>query len=65
MTKLFCDLCEKETSTLYNYTVPGYVETKAMAHGTTIMTFASPSSIQIEICEECQEKIRKLFNIHK
>lgn len=65
MTKLFCDICKKETSILYNYTIPGYVKTEAIAHGTTIMTFASPSSIQIEICEECQEKIRKLLNIHK
>jgi len=65
MTKLFCDLCEKETSTLYHYTVPGYVKTKAMAHGTTVMTFQSPSSIPIEICEECQEKIRTLLHIYK
>lgn len=65
MTKLFCDICKKETSILYNYTIPGYVRTEAIARGTTIMRFASPSSIQIEICEECQEKIRKLLNIHK
>ena len=66
MIKLFCDICEKEASNLYNYTVPGYSETKAKtSYGKVLMTFAQPESLQIEICEECQEKMRRLLNIHK
>ena len=66
MTKLFCDICEKEAPNLYSYTVPGYLKRKAeRKDGTVLMTFAQPESLQIEICEKCQEKIRRLLNIHK
>lgn len=65
MTKMFCDLCEKEVPILYHYTVPGYSQAKITSHETTIMTYALPSSLQIEICEKCQEKIREKLHIYK
>lgn len=63
MTKTFCDICGKEESIVYKYTVPGYSQFKATSCGVTIMTFNQASDVQIEICTECREKIRETLRI--
>ena len=65
MTKLFCDICGVENPTLHHYTAPGYTQVKATAHGVTITVFEQPTDVEIEICTECQEKIRKMLHIVK
>ena len=65
MTKTFCDICGKEEPIIYKYTVPGYGQVKAIAHGVTVMTFDQASDVQIEICTECREKIRETLRIRK
>lgn len=65
MTKLFCDICGIENSTLHHYTAPGYTQAKAVAHGVTVMVFEQPVDVEIEICADCQEKIRKILRIVK
>lgn len=62
--KLFCDKCGKEVRYLNYYTFPGYKKEiitlcgKPMAHRVE-------TNIEVEICDECVEKIRKEFNFHQ
>lgn len=65
MIKLFCDICGKEESILYKYTIPGHTLKESTAHGHSVIVFEQPTDIEIEICAKCQEKIRKMLHIVK
>lgn len=63
--KLFCDKCGKEVHHLNYYTFPGYKKDTTIAfYGETLITSVK-ADIEIEICDECAEKIRKEFNFHQ
>lgn len=63
--RLFCDKCGKEVQYLNYYTFPGYKKDIIITgYGTTVIDTVE-ADIEVEICDECVEKIRKEFNFHQ
>ena len=59
--RFFCDKCGKEVKYLKRYTFPGYKYDEILGkYAGDIKT-----DIEVEICDECVEKIRKEFNFHQ
>ena len=58
----FCDLCKKEVKALNNYTFPGYTRT---IYGMFCFGDEIEGTVEVEICDECADKIRKEFNFHQ
>ena len=65
MTKIFCDICKKETTNSFKYKVPGYTKTAAVYRGEIVATYRSPIDVEIDICDECRELMREKLNIYR
>lgn len=63
--KLFCDKCKKEVQHLNYYTFPGYKKDIIITSYSQTIGCVVEADIEIEICDECAEKIRKEFNFHQ
>lgn len=63
--KFFCDKCGKEVQYLNYYTFPGYKKEIIINFCGETVTDTIETDIEIEICDECVEKIRKEFNFHQ
>lgn len=62
--KFFCDKCGKEVQHLNYYTFPGYKK-EVITFCSRTMAQRVETDVEVEICDECTEKIRKEFNFHQ
>lgn len=60
--KCFCDLCKKEVEALDNYTFPGYIKS---IYGMIFFGEEFKGKVEVELCDECADKIREYLNIHQ
>lgn len=66
--KMFCDKCAKEVDHLNYYTFPGYKRDIILGYkGGIYSQYIGDikTDIDVEICDECVEKIRKEFHFHQ
>lgn len=65
---MFCDKCAKEVDHLNYYTFPGYKRDIILDYkGGNYSKYIDDikTDIDVEICDECVEKIRKEFHFHQ
>ena len=62
--RFFCDLCGKETNDgLSKYTIPGYKK-DFLFSGADIKVKEIETDVEVDVCDECREKIRETFDFH-